>query len=169
MTCVPTVNWTVKIFQVHVKAKSIFFCDERSAMPTFFHKAEACHRVVSYSKGLGLGMHSLGRECLLPGEDNSLKVEQRQIWCCLGKPKAQSTIFARKLLAVLLQRKDEIILCDGHSLDRNKLFFLYKYKICPSKSSTNVILGRYQYTLNHKHIVFPSSFFCEFIEMHELK
>ena len=49
-----------------------------------------------------------------------------------------------------------------------KQCFLYKYKICPLTSSTNVILSRYQYTLNRKHTVFPSSFFHELIEVHSL-
>ena len=121
-------------------------------------------------------MRSLGRDCLVLGRGRGWGANHLQLWRgssdgALAQPKALSICQKPPVCqhSLLLQRKDEIILCDGQNLniDRNNAS-LYKYKICPPTSSTNVILSGYQYTPNCKHTIFPSSSFRELIEVHAL-
>ena len=131
VTCVPTVNWIEKACQLPLKVKSIF-CDERSVILTCYRKGAAHHRVVN-SKTRDWECAALGETASFWEGVGGWGANHLQLWRgssdgALAQPKALSICQKPPVCqhSLLLQRKDEIILCDGQNLniDRNNASYI---------------------------------------------
>ena len=170
VTCVPTVNWIEKACQLPSKLKSIF-CDERSVILTCYHKGAAHHRLTAKPAiGNAQPWARLPRSGRGWG-DKSFTVVKRQLWWCLGTAESPKYLPETSCLPAQPSPAEKgwnHFVWWTKQTPTETQCFLYKYKICPPTSSTNVILSRYQYTPNRKHTIFPSSSFHELIEVHAL-